>query len=72
MAAKRMFNCSLLKSDQYNSLSYAAQCLYVQINLSSDDDGFCNGVKSIMKGIRVRKSTLNELIESGFLIKFGV
>lgn len=71
MAAKRMFNCRLLRSDHYTSLSFAAQSLYIQINLSSDDDGFCNDVKSIMKGLQIKEMYLNELINAGLIIKFN-
>lgn len=70
MAAKRMFKCSLMTSDQFRGLSYAAQSLYHQINYAADDEGYCNCVNSIMKGIRVKKSALTELVQSGFIIQF--
>ncbi len=69
MAAKRMFNCRLLRSDKFTSLSHAAQSLYVQINLSADDDGFCNEHRSIMKSLRVRENALNELIQNDYVLE---
>ena len=71
MSEKRCFSAMVLSSDAYLDLSPAAQCLYVQLNLQSDDRGFVGNASAILRMIGAEKNTLQELVESKFLIKFA-
>lgn len=71
MSEKRCFSAMVLSSDAYLDLSPSAQCLYVQLNLQSDDRGFVGNASAILRMIGAEKNTLQELVESKFLIKFA-
>lgn len=49
MAARRMFSREILESDAFLSLSFEAQCLYVQMSLSADDSGFSASPRRICR-----------------------
>lgn len=70
MAAKRMFNIKLIKSDAFTSMPLSTQALYFHLNLEADDDGFIGNPKGIQRFIGASDDDLNLLIYKGFLIKF--
>lgn len=70
MAAKRMFNIKLIKSDAFTSMPLSTQALYFHLNLEADDDGFIGNPKGIQRFIGASDDDLNLLIFKGFLIKF--
>lgn len=70
MAAKRMFNIKLIKSDAFTSMPLSTQALYFHLNLEADDDGFISNPKGVQRFVGASDDDLNLLIYKGFLIKF--
>ena len=69
MAERRMFAKSIVLSDAFLGLSPNAKNLYITMSMFADDDGFINGVKSIMNLCGVRETSLKLLIEKKFVIQ---
>jgi len=63
-----MFSARILGSDEYLDLSKGAQCLYIQLCLSADDDGMVNNVKKVMRICEATAEEHRELIETGFIL----
>lgn len=70
MAAKRMFNIKLIKSDAFTSMPLSTQALYFHLNLEADDDGFIGNPRGVQRFVGASDDDLNLLIYKGFLIKF--
>lgn len=70
MAAKRMFNIKLIKSDAFTSMPLSSQALYFHLNLEADDDGFIGNPRGVQRFVGASDDDLNLLIFKGFLIKF--
>lgn len=70
MASKRMLSRDVTESDEYISLSFAAQALYVQLSVAADDDGLLNSALKAMNTIGVGEQVLDELEEHGLIIRF--
>ena len=70
MADRRMFSKGIICSDAFRDMSQSAQCLYVQICMNADDDGFFNGANGIVRSLGLAADDLRELITRGFLIMF--
>ena len=49
MAQKRMFNKTVIGSDEFLEMSDSAQNLYFHLSMEADDDGFVDNWKSIMR-----------------------
>lgn len=47
MASRRMLHTDIIQSDSFLDMPFSAQMLYVQINQSADDDGFCNSARRL-------------------------
>ena len=70
MAQRRMFSGSVVESDAFLGLGFAAQALYLHICMDADDDGFCSCPSRTAKAVGCRQSDIQELIDKGFLIPF--
>lgn len=70
MAAKRMFNIKLIKSDAFTSMPLSTQALYFHLNLEADDDGFIGNPNGVRRFVGASEDDMNLLIFKGFLIKF--
>ncbi len=70
MAQRRMFSKSVICSDAFKGMSFAAQSLYLQLCMEADDDGFCSNFESVRKSISAKKMTLDELERNSFVIRF--
>ena len=71
MAAKRMFNIKLIKSNAFTLLMpLSTQALYFHLNLEADDDGFIGNPRGVQRFVGASDDDLNLLIYKGFLIKF--
>lgn len=66
-----MFAKTIVESDAFLSQSIKAQCLYYQINMKADDDGFLNNALTICKSLGFTKKVLDELIDNKFLLYLG-
>ena len=70
MADRRMFHRQVVQSDDFLDMSIGAQALYFQMGMMADDDGFVPGPKQAARMVGVGSDELEELIESGFLLRF--
>lgn len=65
----RCISQAVLDNDNFIDLPSSAKALYVYINQATDDHGFCDEVKSIMRKLGSKPRDLQLLIEREYLIK---
>lgn len=70
MAKKRMFSIDVVGSDAFLDLPYSAQCLYFQLGMRADDDGFVGNPKTIQRIAGTKASDLELLVKKRFLLQF--
>ena len=70
MAKKRMFSVDIVGSDAFLDLPYSAQCLYFQLGMRADDDGFVGNPKTIQRIAGTKPSDLELLVKKRFLLQF--
>lgn len=70
MAEKRMLSKKVTDSDEFISMSSAAQALYMHINQSADDDGFSNQVQLCLWKAHASTDDLKMLLAKQFIISF--
>ena len=70
MAKKRMFSIDIVGSDSFLDLPYSAQCLYFQLGMRADDDGFVGNPKTIQRIAGTKASDLELLVKKRFLLQF--
>ena len=68
MANRRMIAKDVVTGGEFIEMSLPAQALYFQLNLQADDDGFVDCLM-IRRMLGVGDDVLEELTESGFLVK---
>lgn len=71
MANKRMLDKSIICSDAFIGLSPLSQCLYIQINMNADDDGFVNNILSLSRVVGCSKENVKELVDEKFILDMG-
>lgn len=71
MASGRMFSKQFVDSDLFAFLTVAAQCLYFQMSMSADDDGFVSSVRRIIRCLNLNEEVLNELKAVGLIYEFS-
>ena len=71
MAGTRCISNDILMNDNFVRLPSSAKILYVYINNSTDDKGFCDNVASIMRIVSARQPDLTALITNRYLIKIN-
>lgn len=67
LAKKRMFDCTLVASNDFDDLSFMAQALYLRLIADTDDMGVAEAGGVIRYASRMRNSALQELIDGGFV-----
>lgn len=70
MAQKRMFNNSVVSSDDFIEMPDSSQNLYFHLSMQADDDGFVDNWKSIMRMTGKKDDDLKILIAKSFIIPF--
>ncbi len=70
MAQKRMFNNSVIGSDEFLEMPDSSQNLYFHLSMQADDDGFVDNWKSIMRMTGKKEDDLKILITKSFVIPF--
>jgi len=70
MAQKRMFNLSVVGSDDFLEMPDSSQNLYFHLSMNADDDGFVGNYKSIMRMTGKKEDDLKILIAKSFIIPF--
>ena len=70
MAERRMFSKSVVQSDSFMDLPAEAQMLYIHLNMASDDDGFCDRPRSVMRDCKASDDSMKLLIAKKFVLTF--
>lgn len=70
MAQKRMFDKTIVDSDDFLEMPLSTQALYFHLNMRADDDGFINNWKAIMRIIGAKEDDLKVLISKNYIIPF--
>lgn len=70
MAERRMFSKSVVNNDTFLDLPPIVRCLYFQLCIEADDDGFNDKAKSTVRMIGATSKDLDQLIDYGFIIRF--
>jgi len=65
-----MFSIDIVGSDAFLDLPYSAQCLYFQLGMRADDDGFVGNPKTIQRIAGTKASDLELLVKKRFLLQF--
>ena len=68
MANRRMFEKSIITSDNFMTLSYTAQILYFHLIANADDDGFIGNIKGVLRMADKTEKDLAELQEAGLVL----
>jgi len=69
MAKRRMFSSDIVDSDKFLDMPVSARCLYYDLGMRADDDGFV-GPKKILRLTGASDDDLKVLIAKGFVIPF--
>ena len=69
MAKRRCISVDVMESDEYQELSNAAKCMYIALMLRSDDEGVVINPRTVMRMTGFTDTQLDELIDSGFVLK---
>lgn len=70
MAKRRMISKDIFMTQEFMSMSLSAQALYSWLVLFADDEGFVGIPDRVTVMIGAEESALDELINSGFVIRF--
>ena len=70
MAERRMFTKKVTDDDHFMELSASAQALYLHLNMSADDDGFCNQISVAMFKAHASVQDLEALLEKRYIYQF--
>ena len=70
MAQKRMFDKSVVDSDDFLEMPLTTQALYFHLNMRADDDGFIDNWKTIMRIIGAKEDDLKVLFSKQYIIPF--
>lgn len=70
MAERRMFAKTIVLSDAFLDMPPTARCLYFTLGMLSDDDGFVNGPRAIMRQCGASDDDMKLLIAKKFVLIF--
>ena len=68
MANRRMFSLDVVDTDIFLDMPTSTQCLYFQLGMRADDDGFVSSPKRITTMVGCNADDLKLLIAKGFII----
>lgn len=71
MAERRMFTEKIVESDAFLEMPFSARCLYYDLNMNADDDGFLNSPNKIIRMCGASQEDLQLLIEKRYILDFG-
>ena len=66
---KTMVSAEICQRDDFIDMSFEAQALYLQLNLSADNYGVVSSVKQVLRGGGFNNDSLQELLDAGFVIE---
>ena len=64
-----MFAKSIVLSDAFLDMPLSARCLYFTLGMLADDDGFVDKWKSILRYLKIKRTSLYCLINTGYAIE---
>src|SRR6056297_2902162 len=70
MAKKRMISNQIVDSDAFLDMPLSAQALYLHLLVRSDDEGFSNNYRKVLRMIRATEDDLKILVAKNFVILF--
>lgn len=70
MAQRRMFSLKIIDSDSFIDMPVSARCLYFDLSMRADDDGFVSSPKKIMKMTGAGEDDLKILMAKNYIIPF--
>lgn len=70
MAERRMFAKTIIDSDAFVDMPMSARCLYYDLSMRADDDGFVNNPKKVQRSIGASEDDLKLLMAKNFIIPF--
>ena len=70
MSERRMFSKKITDNDNFLQLSASAQALYLHLNMSADDDGFCSQVSICMFKAHASTQDLEALLDKKYIYQF--
>ena len=70
MAQKRMFDKSVIGTDDFIEMPDSSQNLYFHLSMSADDDGFVDSWKSIMRMTGKKEDDFKILVAKKFVLPF--
>ena len=70
MAAKRMFNLSVVNTDKFFDLPPRAQVLYFHMGMRADDDGILENPRTVSRTCGASSTDIEALIAGGYIIPF--
>lgn len=65
-----MFSTDVVDTDKFLEMSVSARCLYYDLGMRADDDGFVNSPKKILRMIGASEDDMKMLVVKGFIIPF--
>lgn len=71
MASRRMFAEIIIRSDAFLRLPASTRCLYFDLMMETDDDGFINNPEMVIRISNAKKSDLTRLITTGFVYRIN-
>lgn len=70
MANRRMFSKDIVLTDKFCEMPVTSRCLYYELSMQADDDGFVGNPKLILRMLGYQVSELEILFNKGFVIPF--
>lgn len=70
MAKRRMISLDIVDTDLFLSMPLTSRCLYYDLLLRADDDGFVGSPRKIQRMIGCSEDDFSILITKGFVIPF--
>ena len=70
MAQKRMFNLSVVDTDNFLDMPISSRLLYYELGMRADDDGFVDNWKKIMTFTGLKEDDMKVLIAKKFILPF--
>lgn len=70
MAKRRMISIEVVDTDLFLSMPITSRCLYYDLVIRADDDGFVGSPRKIQRMIGCSEDDFSILIAKGFIIPF--
>lgn len=70
MAKRRMFSKDIVVTDKFITMPSTSRCLYFELAMQADDDGFVSNPKIILRMLGFNEADLQILFVNGYVIPF--